>query len=95
MELMSIAWMVGNGIVTGGLVRALKGDTFLPYIQPKVRPYAAFGFGAVGGAVESLVLGRPFAEAVTFGLVSAAIAIAGHETGIEGLRGGRELFSKP
>lgn len=95
MDLMSVAWVVGNALITGGIVRALKGDTFLPYVEARYRPFAAIGLGTLGGTIEGMVMGRPLPEAIALGLVSSTLSIAGHELGIESLNGGKELFAKP
>lgn len=76
-------------------VRLVKGDTPLPFIGPKARPFLAIGLGAAQGTIESIALGTPWQTALSKGLAAGGVAIVLHELGIESLRDGKEIFSKP
>lgn len=91
--LASHAWIAAAAIVIGFLVRLLKGDTPLPFVPAKYRPFLALGFGVVAGALNALVAGTAWPIAVGQGLVAAMTAMAGHDSIVESLRGGIEFFS--
>jgi hypothetical protein len=81
-------------LAVGTIVRLVKDKNVFPFaVAPRWRPCVALGLGAVGGAVESFVTGVPLPGALLRGLGSGCLAIAAHDTLIEGLRGGRELFA--
>jgi hypothetical protein len=85
-------WVAIAALVIGFLVRLLKSDTKLPITLPAgVRPWLALVFGAGAGVLEHVMSGMSWGEALTGGLVAALTAIAGHDTLVEGLRGGREV----
>ena len=89
------AWVALAAMVIGALVRVLKGDSPLPCVSPRVRPWLALGLGMVSGVLSALLTSTPLSTTILEGLIAGATAIAGHDTLIEGLRGGRELFSRP
>lgn len=89
-----IIWAAVAAVVIHLLVRALKSDRTpwpLDRIPAGSRPFVALGLGVVSGILESIALGTPWKQAVVAGLGSASGAIVGHDTMIEGARGGREL----
>lgn len=89
------AWIALAALFIGALLRAVKGDTPLPYVTPRVRPWLALGLGLVAGVLNSLVAKVPLGTALFQGFAAAATAIAGHESLIESLRGGVEFFASP
>lgn len=81
-------------LAIASLVRLMKADGGFPFtVPPRWRPCLALGLGAIGGAVDAITTGLPLPRAVLRGLGSGCFAIAAHDTVIEGLRGGRELFA--
>lgn len=87
-------WIAVMAVVIGAVVRLLKSDTPLPFSVPaRWRSWLALGLGAVSGVLDSLMAGTPLLQALVEGLGSAMLAIVGHETVVEGLRKGRELFA--
>jgi hypothetical protein len=84
-------WPMVAAIVIGLIVRLVK-DGRLPLdVPPRYRPGLALVLGVLSGAIEMVAQGRPWAEALFGGVISAAIATLGHGVIIEGFRGGREL----
>jgi hypothetical protein len=87
-------WLAALALFIGAMVRLLKSDTPLPWTVPaQWRSWLAVGLGVVGGVLDALVAGTPSVRALLQGLGAAAIAIAAHDTLVEGLRGGREWFA--
>lgn len=85
-------WVAVAALVIGFLIRLLKSDTKLPVTLPAgVRPWLALVLGAGAGVLEHVMSGMSWGEALTGGLIAALTAIAGHDTLVEGLRGGREV----
>lgn len=92
------AWVALAAVLVGLLVRLAKTDWFeqkLAPISARFRPLVAIGLGLVSGALEHAAMHQPWVAAFLGGLVSAAIAVLGHDTVIEGMRGGRELGDGP
>lgn len=73
-------------------VRLVKGDSVLPFVGPKARPFLAIGLGAAQGTIDAIALGTPWQTAIPKGLAAGGIAIILHELGIESLRDGKEFF---
>jgi hypothetical protein len=92
------AWVLVASLVIGALVRALKSDTPLPTVPPKWRAWLALGLGIVAGVLDKILGGTPWLAAILGGIAAAMAAIVGHETVVESLRNGRDIFvpkSKP
>jgi hypothetical protein len=88
-------WLAALALVITALVRLMKSDTPLPWTVPaRWRSWLALGLGVVGGILDVLVAGTSPTRAVLQGLTAGAVAIAAHDSVIEGLRGGRELFGR-
>jgi hypothetical protein len=89
-------WLAASTILIGLVVRLLKSPR-VPWpfdqIPPKARPLVAIVLGALSSAIEHVVQGTPWKEALASGLFSAALAVLGHQVVIEWLRGGREVFA--
>jgi hypothetical protein len=84
-------WLVVSSILIGGAVRLVKGDTPLPYVPPRYRPFLAVLLGGVSAALQALTQHIPVQQALLEGALSVFVAISGHEIIIESLFGGREL----
>jgi hypothetical protein len=86
-------WVALSALVIGLLVRLLKEDTrFPPFAIPaRWRPVLAVGLGVVSGVLQAASTGTPWRDAVLGGLVSAFLAIAGHETVVNSLRDGKDV----
>lgn len=87
-------WIAIAAFAIGLIVRLLKSDTKLPIdIPTQYRVWLALGLGAAAGALDKLgnMDGVTWTSAVVQGLTAAVLAILGHATVIESLRGGREL----
>jgi hypothetical protein len=94
------AWVALASFVIGLLVRLLKTDkaTRLPVLGPYIakipkaqRPAVALLLGIVSGALNAVATGTLWRDALVGGLVSAAVAVFGHQWLVEGVRGGREV----
>lgn len=77
----------------GGLgVRLVKADTKLPSELPAwMRPYLAVVLSIAAMSFLALGNGIPWQSVIEQGLMAAVLAILGHETIIEGARGGIEI----
>jgi hypothetical protein len=86
-------WIGLAALIIGLVVRLLKEDTsFPPFAIPaRWRPMLALGLGVVSGALQAASTGTPWRDAVLGGLVSAFLAIAGHETVVNSLRDGEDV----
>jgi hypothetical protein len=85
-------WVAVAALVIGLIVRVLKSDTTIPIVVPPLwRSWLALGLGVVSGVLEKVSTGVTWTSAIVDGLVAGVLAIIGHETIIEGLRGGKEL----
>lgn len=86
------AWLPLGALAVALMVRLLKTDIrIFPDIPPRLRIWAAFFFGQVAGALEAVIAGKTYREAVLWGLVQSTIAILGQNALIESLRGGKEI----
>lgn len=91
-------FVVLTAALIGLVVRALKaGSTVWPLsvIPPKARPLVAVLLGLAAGALDSVATGTPWRAALLEGLTSGALAVVGHQLGVEWLAGGREPFARP
>lgn len=85
-------WVAVASVVIGALVRLAKSDTVLPIDVPaKWRPLFAMGLGVVSGVLEHVAAGTSWRDAVLGGVVSAVLAILGHEWVVERLLGDRAM----
>lgn len=90
--LASHAWIPLAALVVGFLVWLLKTRPALQdKIPPRVRPWVAIGLGQLLAVLQAVTLGTPWKDAVLNGLLAALTAMFGHDVGIEGIRGGKEL----
>lgn len=75
------AWVPLAALVINLLVRQLRSDAALPInIPPRWRSWAAFALGVVSGILQAVITGTKWADAIIGGLLSAALAVFGHET---------------
>lgn len=97
------AWVTLAAFCIGGFVRLLKTSraTRLPFvgvwiakIPKKHLPTLALMLGVVSAVLDAVVAGELWRNAIVGGLVSAAIAVMGHQWIIEGVRGGKEIGVK-
>jgi hypothetical protein len=90
---MSNEWKVLIASLALGLIgRLLKGDvTWFPTVRNRWKPLVLAALAAVGIGLEHFVNGTDWKQAAWLGLLSLTFPIAGHQIGIESIRGGREL----
>jgi hypothetical protein len=79
-----------GALVIGMVVRLLKSDVKGPSIDPRWRMLAVWILG-VGQMVLNYGLHMSWKQAAEYAVVSALMAVAGHETIIEWWRDGKEL----
>jgi hypothetical protein len=86
-------WPALAALIIGLIVRLLKEDTrFPPFAFPaRWRPFFALGLGALSGALQAVSTGTPWGEALLGGVISGALAIAGHGAIVDALRNGRDV----
>lgn len=92
------AWWALAALAIGAVVRLLKDDQPLPVVgaftlPPQYRGWAALVLGLISGVIQAIATGTPWFTAILQGLGAGAAAITGHQTIVEGMRGGREFFS--
>lgn len=87
-------WITIASLIIGAIVRGLKSDTPLPTVAPRWRPALAVCLGLVSGMLEAILDATPWQKAMAGGLVSAAVAIAGHDVIVKWLRDGRDVFTR-
>lgn len=88
-------WMGFGACLIGATVRFLKASP-LPGVPTTWLPWISLVLGALGGAATALQAGRGWETVLLTtgeGILSGALAIAGHETLVESLRGGKEFFA--
>ena len=95
----SHAWVPLAALVIGFLVRALKSDAFvLPSwaaVAAPYRPLLVLALGIVSGVLDAVVAGTPWRDALIGGCLSALMALIGHTTIVDVLRGGRDIGAPP
>lgn len=86
-------WVGLAALVIGLIVRLLKEDTrFPPFALPaRWRPLLAMGLGLASGVLQAVATGTPWRDAIVGGIVSGALAIAGHGTVVESARNGKDI----
>lgn len=92
--IMGHKWIALTAVVIGLIVRLLKSDTKIPIdIPPRLRAPLALTLGAASGAIDKLVQAgdTTWTAAITSGVVAAVVAMIGHVTLIDSLRGGKEI----
>jgi hypothetical protein len=87
-------WKVALGaFFIGAIVRLLKADaTIVPVVVPaRWRPLVVWALSLVGLALEHFVNGTPWNLAAIMALIAGGGAMAGHDTVIKAIFGGREI----
>ena len=83
-------------IVAGSVVAMTKGGWFTTWVAIHVpawaRPYLALAVAIAGTASTEIKAGVDWKRALIDGLYAAALAVLGHQTVVEGMRGGREVM---
>ncbi len=92
-------WIAVGAVVLNLLVALLKSPTLkgpLSRIPVEVRPWVALVLGALQGVVMKVIEGLSWKSALVAGLLSAMLAIVGHDTITEtGQAIGRKMNVKP
>jgi hypothetical protein len=85
-------YLLAAPLVIGCLMRLVKDDSIVP-IPSQYRVWVSLGLGIVAGVIDKFNAQGSWPVALTWGVVTAMTAIAGPETIIESMRGGREFFT--
>lgn len=87
------AWVALAALLIGAVVRAAKSDRMplLRRVPARYRPAIVVVLASVSAALEAVLGGVSPADAVWGGVVSGALAVFGHQLGIEMVRDGKEL----
>lgn len=89
-------WVMMMAIIVGALVWLTKEGTPTAMLVPaRYRLPLAALLGQLAAALQVVALGANPKDAILGGFVASALSWAGHELGIEKLRGGKELGVKP
>ncbi len=90
--LLAHRYLPAAALLIGLIVRLLKSDTKIPLnVPPRWRPWLALGLGGLAGALDKVVAGSSWHDALVVGLGAPTLAILGHVLGIESLRGDVEV----
>jgi len=74
------------------VVRLLKSDTVIPIdVPPRWRAPLAFGLGLVAAGLDMVAAGVDWQVALFDGILTALIAIFGHDIVVGSIRGGQEI----
>lgn len=85
-------WVPLAAAVIWLLIRLSKSDTkYVPTLPPRVRIWAALLLGVASGVLEHVTAGKSWAQALTGGFVSVAIAVLFHESVVSSARAGHEF----
>lgn len=88
------AWIPLAALVVGFLTRLLKTERAQSWLGPLPaahRPKVALLFGVAAGVLDGIANGTQWHSALIGGVLSALIAMGGHDLLIESIRGGREV----
>lgn len=87
------AWVPLAALVIHVVVRMSKSDSWPPWftITPRARAWLALGLGIFSGVLDAVVNGVSWQSAIVGGIISALIAIGGHDLVVESLRKGRDF----
>ena len=88
-------WVLAGAFVVGGVVALMKQGYLSTWLAKKLSsvalPYLAVVLGALGMSAAEVAAGKPLGQAIIDGIQSGVLAVFGHETLVEGMRGGREI----
>ncbi len=85
-------WIALMALAIGLVVRLLKSDTKIPIdIPPQWRVWLALGLAPIAGAIDHVAAGTTWTTAMVEGVIAAVMAIVGHATVIDSMRGGKEF----
>jgi hypothetical protein len=89
-------WVLVGALFVGGVVALSKqgwlGSYIAKKLPPAALPYFAVALGAVGLSATEIVAGMPIGPAIIDGIQAGILAVFGHETVVEGARGGKEII---
>lgn len=85
-------WAPLIALIVGLLVRLVKADTKLPSELPAVfRPYFALFLSFAAADALAVMGGTPWVTVTETALAGFVLAVLGHQTIVEGMRGGVEI----
>src|SRR5258708_36951066 len=89
-------WIALAALVVGALMRLLKAGKLgapMAKLPARWRPMVAVGLGTLAGVLDAGGNGTKWQVAVGGGVISAALAVMGHDVIVEGFMGGTEPAS--
>ena len=85
-----------RSLVVGAIVATAKqgwlGSWIAKKLPPAALPYLALVLGTLGVASAEIIAGKPVLQALIDGFVAGMGSIVGHDTLVEGMRGGKEII---
>lgn len=97
----SHAWLLFSAIIIGSVVAIVKqgwlGTWIAAHLPPASRPYLAMALGAITSFAAGIQAHQTVVQAIlqaVNGVIAGALAVAGHQVVIEGMRGGKEFIPK-
>ena len=85
-------WIPLAAVIVGLVIRLLKSDTKIPITIPtRARVWLVLALGVVAGTLEKVGTGGQWTPAIVDGLIAALLAMLGHETIVNSVRGGRDV----
>lgn len=90
-----LAWLSIVTLVIGGIVRMFKADVpWTKTVPAKWRPLLVLALGGVATALDAVLGGDTWLDALKIGMGGALGAMVGHDVVVTGLRNGKEPFAK-
>jgi len=89
-------WSAAAALVVGLIVAAAKQGWLSAYLAAKLPkwflPYLAVVLGSAGMISAAILGGQPWLPALESGILAGVLSVFGHQTVVEGLRGGKEII---
>ena len=95
--LLAHKWVAASAIAVFFIVRLFKSDVPLPLVAmvpPKLRTLLAVVLGFAGAGLQSVASGARWQQALIENMIGVLMAILTHDSLIEYVRNGRELFER-
>ena len=88
-------WLIAGALIAGALVALMKQGWASQWLAAKLPaaalPYVALALGVLSVGSADILAGKTWQQALFDGLSAGVLAVFGHETIVEGIRGGKEI----